>query len=170
MGIDGVNRLHIRGPKEVLDVLQNCGLAVPFPDHMPWVYLVQNYFGPENVKMDRAEDKYLYATYAFRNKPCYEYLLHILKKYPQLWMKNEYYTEEGFCGMWIAHMWKGQPSIQSWEWTEPCLEELAFCEDYSRGLDGDTVIPVAPEQETLETAAPPVKKTPIKKRVIPVSK
>jgi hypothetical protein len=173
MGIDGTNRLHIRGPKEVLDVLQNCGLAVPFPDDKPWLYLVQNYFGPANVKMHRTSERYLYMSYAFRNQPCYDYLLHILQKYPQVWMKNEYDTEEGFCGVWVAHMQRYMPSILMVDWTVPKIEEMMYCEDFSYGLNGDSPVDAHLEDADADADADieeaPVAK-PIKKRVIPVSK
>jgi hypothetical protein len=166
MGIDGVNRLHIRGPKEVLDVLQKTQFCLPIPEDSQWKFLLDEYFR-KNAKIERGGDHYLYIRYDFRNQAPTDYLTYVLEKYPQLWMKNEYDTEEGYCGIWVARMYNGIPSCQTVEWIEPCIEEMMGCEDFSVRGKEDIANIVSAVDEILEEA---LMVKPIKKRVLPVSK
>lgn len=167
MGIDGVNRLHIRGPKEVLDVLEKIRFCLPIPDGSDWQYLLDEYFR-KNAKIERGGEHYLYIRYDFRNQPPNDYLTYVLETYPQLWMKNEYDTEEGYCGIWTARTCNGKPSVQVVEWIEPCIEEMMGCEDFSQTLKeipetGSSI------EETLARIDEVLANTkPIKKRVLPV--
>jgi hypothetical protein len=137
MGNDGKNTLQIRGDPAILKILADSFLQLPLYDveHDPtMVFLAEHYFGQGNCSIyDYKEgSKYLCACYSFRNEPMYDYLKLILKKYPQLWMKNEYDSEEGYCGLWIARYFGPELQIQEFEWSEPCFEVKYYETDYSR--------------------------------------
>jgi hypothetical protein len=41
-------------------------------------------------------------------------------------MKNEYDSEEGQCGLWIAQIKNGEVQTQEHIWTELCMEEMQY--------------------------------------------
>lgn len=131
MGIDGENTLTLRGPKEVLDLLEanGCGIANTISP-----YMLEFYFGPKNVKILRRTPNQLVIGYPFRNDVFREYLLLLLKTYPQIWMKNEHYDENGGAGVWIANMSEGIPHVQECTWQELSLEEMSYLTDFSKSL------------------------------------
>ena len=131
MGIDGENTLNIRGPKEVLDQLEAncCGIPNTLdPDYLEF------YFGPKNAKVLHRAPNYLVIGYPFRNDIFREYLLFLLKTYPQIWLKNEHYDENGGAGVWIAHMVQGMPHVQERTWQELSPEEMSYLTDFSKLL------------------------------------
>lgn len=133
MGLDGTNVLIIRGPDSMLVEMEANGCTFPIEEGHPEYFqtLQDEYFG-DHIKVRRREERFLCVEYRFRNQVPTDYLIALLKHYPKVWIKNEYDSDGGYCGVWIAHMWHGQPSIQEHEWTEPCWEELAHCEDFSK--------------------------------------
>jgi hypothetical protein len=138
MGNDGRNKLEIRGDPAILKILANTFLRLRLDDveHDPTlVFLAENYFGQGNLSVYNYKEgsNYLCVGYAFRNSPMYDYLKLILKKYPQLWMKNEYDSEEGYCGIWVARYIGKELDIQEVNWIEPCIEVLYQETDFSRG-------------------------------------
>jgi hypothetical protein len=132
MGIDGTNHIQIRGPKQSLDALEKTYLIIYDPTLNPETTdIITHLLGPKNVEKRYREPNYLVMTYPFRNKPIYDYLTQLLHKYPQCWIKNEYSTETGCCGLWIANMVNNSPSSQTYTWEEPCIEACAMGTDFS---------------------------------------
>jgi len=131
MGLDGRNTLEVRGPSEMLDEMENRGLLFD-TENERLKYIGERFFGTENVYIDNRFDRHLIVSFEFRNLPVYEYLEAFLQKYPKCWMKNTWNTDDGNCGVWIARMRSGKPSIQKFEWIELCDEEVMMGEDFSR--------------------------------------
>ncbi len=133
MGIDGTNTLLIRGPAEVLQRLKESKLVFPLQDGHPEYFqtLQENYFG-QHLTVAHEEKYWIVFKYAFRNQVPKDYLKCILQAYPQIWMKNEYESDAGFCGVWIAHIYQGEISEQEVEWTEPSYEECIYETDFSK--------------------------------------
>jgi len=48
------------------------------------------------------------------------------------WIKNEYSTEDGDCGIWIGRYQNGELEIQEVEWQELTMEEVCFVSDFSK--------------------------------------
>jgi hypothetical protein len=133
MGVDGTNHLQIRGPKASLDALEKTYLIIYDPTDNPHTTsIINNLLGPKNVEKRHRDTNYLVMSYPFRNKPIYEYLTQLLHKYPQCWFKNEYSTEDGYCGLWIANMNNNSPDIQTLTWEEPCIEACVMGTDFSK--------------------------------------
>jgi len=130
MGIDGQNILHIRGPKEILDALEASGCILPSKDSTV-TFLNDTYFG-EKCHIHRHSDRYMTVAYDFRNSLFYEYLTTLLELYPQCWLKNEFITELGNAGVWIARIVNGKPQAEEYEWTELTIEELWYLDDFSK--------------------------------------
>ena len=126
MGIDGIQRIYIRGPAQNLDELQARGLRMDDPANPEAEYVGthQYFFGPDNVDVGHREPNYLACSMIFRNDTIYEQMEMLLNKYPKCWFKNEYETETGNCGMWIGRYRNGKPEIQTLEWKELAIEEL----------------------------------------------
>ena len=132
MGIDGLNTLHIRGPTKSLDELETSYLVLnDKTDNIETARIVSNLLGPQNAEMCHRTPNYLVFTYPYRNEPIYSYLIEILSRHPQCWLKNEYQTDEGLCGLWIATMSREVPAIQELKWLEPSIEDRAHCKDFS---------------------------------------
>ena len=133
MGLDGRQRLEIRGPKESLDELEDSGIVLESGCGVEELdYIASRFFGNDLVSVVGRDDNCLVVSYEFRNRPVYQYLSHILRAYPKCWMKNEFNSDGGYCGLWIAHMAGNDISVQEVEWEEPCLEEKCLGSDFSR--------------------------------------
>lgn len=134
MGIDGYQTLTIRGPKEDLDALEHSGLLFDIKEgHPEWFATVQElYFGPTNVKVRHRSDTMLVVKFDFRNTPMNEYFEVLMDRHPCCWMKNEFSTEIGWCGFWIARFVGDYLEVQKHEWEELNWEELAHCDDFSK--------------------------------------
>lgn len=141
MGLDGRQTLEIRGPKESLDELEDSGIVVlPESSYLgqgtetgsDFHYIAKRFFGTDLITVLSREEHYLVVSYEFRHLPVYEYLTHVLKAYPKCWMKNEFSTDGGPCGIWVASMCGPEPVIQEVQWGEPSIEEKCFETDFSR--------------------------------------
>ena len=129
MGIDGGQKLQIRGPKAILDEIQECGAAIDGDDE---VKLIAHHFFGKNANLVYRTDKSIVFNYHFRNEPIHQYFEALLRKYPMCWIKNEHSTDCGYCGMWIGRFRGDVPEIQEFLWTELCDEEAYHCEDFSK--------------------------------------
>lgn len=127
MGVDGTQVLQIRGPAQVLDRLEACHLIIKGDER---ITLIANRFFAE-AEISRREPKFLVVTYEYRNMPIYEYLEELLHAFPQCWMKNEFSTDQGICGVWIGRMVGGKPALQEQAWTELGYDEIIYGEDFS---------------------------------------
>jgi len=140
MGIDGRQTLTIRGPKSDLDELESTGLIFEVKKgHPEWFSSVQeSFFGPTNVTVNFRSDTILVVRFDFRNKPMNEYFEVLMDRHPRCWMKNEFTTEDGWCGFWIARFVGDQLEVQTHEWEELCWEEMAGCEDFRKSAKRST--------------------------------
>jgi hypothetical protein len=125
MGVDGTNTLTIRGPSADLDILESSYLVLPNADSVckHGQSIVRNLLGGLNVEIIYRKPYCLKLCYPYRNETIYEYLKQLLKAHPKCWMKNEFITEYGNCGIWIASMVKNEPAIQEIEWSELSIED-----------------------------------------------
>ena len=130
MGIDGTNCLEIHGSKEDLDMLQESSLVIRGNEDI--TEIAERFFGSKQIHVLKRRSTYLAIGYEFRNYPVYEYLRALLEAYPKCWMKNEFNSDGGYCGLWIAHMAGNDISVQEVEWEEPCIEEKCLGSDFSR--------------------------------------
>ena len=126
MGNDGINTLHIRGAPNILFQIMNTSACIPVkdgePDYFPM--LREEYFAKARIRQHKPN--YLTLTYNFRNEPCYDYLSELLQVYPACWMKNEFHSEEGLCGVWIGQMENNVPKIQEHSWRELSYEGIEY--------------------------------------------
>ena len=142
MGIDGGNHLTILGPSKTLDIIENGGIVLSDEEitgDKDLIYFKNNYFTKpwagcqmkrqKPTKKDNGEvtSNKLEIYFLYRNQPVDEYFGYLLDKYPDCWFKNEYYTEDGDCGLWIGEIdSEGKKNIQTRYWFENC-------EEYFRG-------------------------------------
>ena len=133
MGIDGRQYLEIRGPKEMLDRIEASGAALSEGDETT-LMIAKRFFGPKAEKKHR-DARHLVLSYEFRNKDVYDYLERLLIAYPQCWIRNDYKSEDGTRGLWIARMRGGVPSVQKLEWQELTIEEIVHAEDFSEKIE-----------------------------------
>jgi len=127
MGLDGLQRLEIRGPSHILTMLEDCQLVL---DRYYNPDIPERFFG-RRLEVCQRTPRHLIVSYEFRNEPIYEYLEDLLRAYPMCWMKNTYMADDGSCGLWIARMVNDKLSIQRFEWKELCAEEMYNGEDFS---------------------------------------
>jgi len=127
MGIDGRQVLEIRGSPQILDALEQSGIVFEGGD----AQIADRFFGPNNIIVKHRSPRHLVVIYEFRNLPVYEYLKQLLAAHPTIWIKNDYKTEDGHCGLWIGHIYNGTRSIQDLEWTELSYGEENYREDFS---------------------------------------
>ena len=130
MGIDGTNYLEIRGSKEILDELEQTGVALKGDGDIRKI--AERFFGPTLIRVIERKPKHLVIRYEFRNYPVYQYLLALLEKFPSCWIKNTFSTETGARGLWIGRYEKGVPVIQEAEWRELTDEEIVYVTDFSK--------------------------------------
>ena len=128
MGIDGRQTLQIRGPEPLIKEIEACGATLDGNEDI--LYTAGRFFGKAAEVTHRSE-RYIVFSYEYRNYPITQYLEELLVKYPQCWIKNEYHTETGHCGMWIGRFRGDEPEIQEFSWTELMDEELIMGEDFS---------------------------------------
>lgn len=129
MGIDGGQRLEIRGPESVIAEIEACGAALEGNEEI--LYIASRFFGKAaNVKHRSA--RCIVFSYEFRNFPITQYLEELLVTYPQCWIKNEFRTELGHCGLWIGRFIGEEPDIQEVTWRELTDEEHYMVEDFSK--------------------------------------
>ena len=127
MGVDGTQVLQIRGPADVLDRLEATHLMLKGDET---ITMIANRFFVQ-AELSRKDTKFLVVTYEYRNMPVYEYLEALLHEYPQCWMKNEFSTDQGICGVWIGRMVGGKPALQEQAWAELGYDEIIYGEDFS---------------------------------------
>lgn len=127
MGIDGRQTLQIRGPEPIIKEIEACGAAIEGNQEI--LHIAERFFG--NAEVTHRSERYIVFSYEYRNYPITEYLEELLVKYPQCWIKNEFHTETGHCGMWIGRFRGDEPDIQEFSWTELMDEELLMGEDFS---------------------------------------
>ena len=127
MGIDGRQYLEIRGAPAILDQLEASGIVFDGGDPR----IAERFFGAA-AEVRHRSPRHLVVRYEFRNSPVYEYLKQLLIVYPTLWIKNDYKTETGNCGLWIGRMCNGAHAIQELEWEELIIEEEMQAEDFSQ--------------------------------------
>ena len=129
MGIDGRQTLQIRGPEAVIQKIQDtCAMLTDGSEDI--LYISERFFG-KNVKVTHRSERYIVFSYEFRNIPIHNYLQALLEKYPPCWMKNEFSTDSGHCGMWLGRFRSGVREIQELSWMELFIEEEHFGEDFS---------------------------------------
>ena len=126
MGVDGTQVLQVRGPASVLDAMEDCHLIIQGDEN---INLIANRFFVQ-ADLSRKDPKFLVVTYEYRNMPVYEYLEALLREFPQCWMKNEFSTDQGICGVWIGRMIDGEPALQEQAWMELGYDEIEG-EDFS---------------------------------------
>jgi hypothetical protein len=131
MGIDGRNYLFIRGSKEILDQIEASGCILNNMDS-ECQEIADRFFSPDEINIIKRLPTYLALSYEFRNLPIYYYLERLLATYPTCWIKNTYYTETGWHGLWVGRFVGGKPSIQKFEWEELNDEEIAHVTDFSK--------------------------------------
>ena len=139
MGIDGISFLTIRGPQRTLEKIEENKLLlskreVNFNSNL--IYLMKHYFG-ENCTVLREDENIeeninifsgLKIKYNFRNIQPIDFFNAILNKYPDCWLKNEYYNEDGKAGIWIGM--KGPNGIISNEDTWEDFDPYEYAYDY----------------------------------------
>jgi hypothetical protein len=131
MGVDGNQYIAIRGSKEILNTLEQCSLKLDDLDEKCTV-IAERFFGPHNIVLKLRDPNYLVIATEFRNKPIYEYMEMLLKRYPTLWIKNDYSGEDGSHGFWIGRYRNGEVYIQTHTWEELTNEEIMMATDFSR--------------------------------------
>lgn len=129
MGVDGQQTLELRGPPDVLDNIQNSYMVIEGDETISLI--ARRFFGNQ-CEMKRRNSRYLVVEYEYRNIPIYEYLEALLRKHPQCWIKNQFSTDQGICGVWIGRTVNGQPSIQEQAWTELAYDEIEYGVDFSK--------------------------------------
>lgn len=132
MGIDGNQYITVRGPKNILDEMENTKLKL---ENITGICaeIADAFFGSENIDVRAREKNFLVCHTHFRNKPIKEYIIELLKKYPQCWIKYEYSTEDGYVGIWVGRMdtERWEPVVSEVEWTELSWDEMGNLEDFS---------------------------------------
>jgi hypothetical protein len=134
MGIDGSQTLTIRGPKADLDTLESTGLLFEVKEgHPDWFADLQEwYFGPKHVKVLHRTERMLVVRFDFRNTPINKYFEVLMDRHPRCWMKNEFRTETGWCGFWIARFAGDRLEVQTHEWEELGWDEMEYAEDFAK--------------------------------------
>jgi hypothetical protein len=123
MGNDGRNILDIYGNPDTLVEIRN-RLAVLSNNHEIPEHDGRVCFRNAICRFQKPNN--LVVLYDFRNMPCYDYLTTLLELYPDCWMKNEFNSESGLCGIWIARMKDNKIDIQSHTWTELSVDESHY--------------------------------------------
>jgi hypothetical protein len=129
MGIDGWQKLQIRGHEKIIAEIEACGAALD-EGNEEILHIAKRFFGTA-AKVTHRSNKYIVFSYEFRNFPINEYLEELLVKYPTCWIKNQYSTDDGQCGMWIGRFRGEEPDIQQFTWTELTDLEEFHGEDFS---------------------------------------
>lgn len=130
MGIDGRQTLQIRGPEAIIKEIEECGATLE-EGNEEILYIASRFFG-KAAKVTHRSDRYIVFSYEYRNYPIHHYFEELLVKYPQCWIKNQYTTDTGHCGMWIGRFRGEEPDIQELQWTELFIEEEFYGEDFSK--------------------------------------
>ena len=128
MGIDGRQTLQIRGPEPIIKQIEACRAAL-HEGNEDILCIAERFFG--NAEITHRAPRYIVFSYEYRNFPINQYLEELLVTYPQCWIKNEFYTETGHCGMWIGRFRGDEPDIQELSWMELMIEEQMMGEDFS---------------------------------------
>lgn len=72
-----------------------------------------------DVKIDKISKKGIRFHFKTAWKPNYIWLELLNKKYPSIWIKNEWISEDGKAGIWISDKTK----IKSLEWDDLSIED-----------------------------------------------
>ena len=127
MESQGQNILTVRGPKVILDEIEESGAFLNSSDKY------KHMFGPNNCKTIERTNNCLIMAYPYSEVNMNEYLHSLLKQYKQCWMKNEYENDKGGAGIWIGQYKekKEVPDIQEVAWTELSIQDIAFGKEFT---------------------------------------
>lgn len=139
MGVDGTNMLVIIGPSATLDIIENNGIILSAEElnhDSNLMYLAENYFG-DNCTIERTPkmlkdngkrtSNCLKINFNYRNVEPDDYLMLLLQKYKDCWIKNEYINEIGSCGIWIGEYVNNEIKTQIVEWYESISNQMNGC-------------------------------------------
>ena len=76
-----------------------------------------NSYHPSIIMMKRREKGIKFSQTTAWN-PDYKWLESLVTKYPGAWIKNEWYEEGGFAGVWVGSV----NGIKCMEWEDLCIE------------------------------------------------
>ena len=125
MGNDGRNHLILIGAPASLDLIEQTKAAVHCKNEPEYYEILRTEYFAKGI-YNRAKPNKLVIHYDFRNTVCLDYLTDLLKQYPTLWLRNEFDSEEGLCGIDILEMYNGNLDTQTARWTELELEEYIY--------------------------------------------
>jgi hypothetical protein len=77
------------------------------------------YMKPLRVEINQIGNRGFRCTIKTAWKPDYEWLESLHKKYPSIWIKNEWISEDGKAGVWIGC----KTDIKSMEWDDLSIDD-----------------------------------------------
>jgi hypothetical protein len=72
-----------------------------------------------NVTIDKIAKKGIRFHFKTEWKPNYQWLELLRNKYPSIWIKNDWISEDGNAGVWIGH----KKNIKLVEWDDLSIED-----------------------------------------------
>jgi hypothetical protein len=89
--------------------------------------LVENELQNENVRMIKQGRRGIIFDVWSPWNPDYEWLEGLVDKYPNCWIKNEWYEEGGLAGVWIGFINnRNEKTIQDFTWDDICIEGKVY--------------------------------------------
>jgi hypothetical protein len=84
------------------------------------------YFYKETIRMNKRGRRGIHFNMVTAWEPDYEWLEELLDKYPKCWVKNEWWEEGGFAGVWVGCIRNGEKIIRQMNWVDICIEGTEF--------------------------------------------
>jgi len=68
----------------------------------------------------------MFESSSSAQNPDYTWLEMLLTKYPNFWIKNEWYEEGGMAGVWVGFVKDNETIIRNFSWEDICIEGKHF--------------------------------------------
>ena len=82
-----------------------------------------NYVYNKNVNMIRRGTRGLEFKVLTARRPYFEWLNVLLDRYPNCWVKNEWWEEGGLAGVWIGYIADdGEKNVENFEWEDLSID------------------------------------------------
>jgi hypothetical protein len=129
------NSLKLIGNKETIDEIVKSNFSFsyffPPPENATQEWFTNNWCADREagyIELDRTNDDTLYIRCKTAWTVPIEFLKNLIRKFPELYIFNQYCIEFTDCGIVILYMYKGELNEKEFKWFDP------IGQDYVKGV------------------------------------
>jgi hypothetical protein len=123
MGNDCWNKLTITCEKSAEELNELVANEIQYKKNDEYNESVHN----EHVRIIKRGNRGICVDMYTKWRPNFKWLSGLLDKYPNCWVKNEWYEEGGMAGVWVGFIGEdNEKQIKEMHWRDLCIEEQVY--------------------------------------------